>query len=77
MNDRSFETLLYSITANVVNRIKTENNWSEDVALERFVKSKTYSYLEREQTKLWQYSACMLKRIFDDERAGNFSLPEV
>ena len=77
MNERSFETLLYSITANVVTKIMESNGWSEDFAMERFTQSKLYSYLEREETKVWQYSAYMLAQLFDEERAGRLSLPEV
>lgn len=39
MNERSYETLLYSITSNVVNRLMEINNWSIDEALERFISS--------------------------------------
>jgi hypothetical protein len=77
MNERSFETLLYSITANVVTKIMESNGWSEDFAMERFTQSKLYSYLEREETKVWQYSAYMLAQLFNEERAGRLSLPEV
>jgi hypothetical protein len=77
MNERSYETLLYGITANVVAKIMELNDWSEDVAMERFAQSKLYSYLEKEETKVWQYSALMLAQLFNEERAGIFSLPEV
>ena len=45
MNEHSYETLLYSITSSVVNRLIEMNNWSEDEALERFTSSKLYTYL--------------------------------
>lgn len=77
MNERSYETLLYGITANVVEKIMELNGWSEDKALERFTKSKLYSYLEKEETKVWQYSALMLAELYNEERAGRLSLPEV
>lgn len=77
MNARSYETLLYGITANVVEKIMELNGWSEDVAMERFTQSKLYSYLEKENTKVWQYSALMLAQLFNEERAGRLSLPEV
>lgn len=77
MNERSYETLLYSITANVVAKIMELNGWSEDIAIERFTQSKLYSYLEREETKVWQYSSLMLAQLFNEERTGNLSLPEV
>ena len=77
MNERSYEILLYGITANVVAKIMELNNWSENEAMERFAKSKLYSYLEREETKVWQYSSLMLAKLFNEERTGRLSLPEV
>lgn len=77
MNERSYETLLYSITANVVAKIMELNDWSENEAMERFTGSKLYSYLEKEETKVWQYSALMLAELFNEERAGRLSLPGV
>ena len=77
MNERSYEILLYKITSNVVAKIMEINNWSEDVALERFTCSKLYSYLEREETKVWQYSTLMLANLFADERSGRLIFPEV
>lgn len=77
MSGRSFETLLYGITANVVSKLMEENGWSEDEAMKRFFSSKTYAYLEREESKVWQYSATMIAQLFNDERAGTLTLPEV
>ena len=77
MNERSYETLLYTITANVTQKIMELNGWSEDVAMERFTKSKLYAFLEKEETKVWQYSALMLAELFNEERCGSLSLPEV
>ena len=77
MNERSFETLLYCITANTISKIMENNGWSENVAMERFIGSKVYSFLEKEESKVWQYSATMLAELFDDERAGILVFPEV
>ena len=77
MNERSYETLLYGLTAHVVLKIMESTGWSENEAMERFTQSKLYSYLEREETKVWQYSAVMLAQLFDEERAGRLVLPEV
>ena len=46
------------------------------MATERFVRSKVYSQLEREETKVWHYSATMLAQLFSDERAGMLVWPE-
>ena len=77
MNERSYETLLYSITANTIAKIMELNDWSENEAIERFTSSKLYSYLEREETKVWQYSSLMLAQLFNEERTGRLYLPEV
>ena len=77
MNERSFETLLYTITAGAVAEIMKMNDWSEDLALERFTSSKVYAFLEDEKTKVWQYSALMLAELFNDEREGRLVFPEV
>ena len=77
MSDKSFEILLYSVTANVVHKIMQLNDWSEDFALERFVQSKTYEFLSDEKTKVWQYSALMIAQLFNEERSGELVLPEV
>ena len=77
MNERSYETLLYSITANVTAKIMELNGWSENDAIERFTGSKLYSYLEKEETKVWHYSTLMLAQLFNEEREGRLSLPEV
>ena len=77
MKERSFETLLYGITAHAVARIMKLNDWPEDLAMERFTSSNLYAYLEREESKVWQYSALMLAELFNEERMGRLSLPEV
>ena len=77
MSNNEFEDLLYTITANVVDLIMKRTGWNEDVALDRFVRSKIYSLLEREETKVWHYSATMIAQLFEDERSGNLVLPEV
>lgn len=70
MSSGEFENLLYTITSSTVNVIMQETGWSEDEAMERFVRSKVYAQLEKEQTKVWHYSAAMLAQLFNDERAG-------
>lgn len=77
MDERSFEILLYGITANVVAKLIQVNGWNENEAFERFTKSKLYTFLEREQTKVWQYSTAMLVQLLNEERTGQLILPEV
>lgn len=77
MNNKSYETLLYSITSNVFLKLMELKGIDEDTALELFTSSKLYSYLEKEETKVWQYSAYMLATLLIDELNGNLTLPEV
>ena len=77
MNERSIETLLYCITANTIAKIMEKTGWSENETMERFTESKLYSFLEKEESKVWQYSATMLAELFEDERSGNLVFPEV
>ena len=37
----------------------------------------TITYLEKEETKVWQYSSLMLAELFNEERSGRLVLPEV
>lgn len=77
MDERSFEILLYGITANVVAKLMEINGWKENEAFERFTKSKLYTFLESEKTKVWQYSTAMLVQLLNEERTGQLILPEV
>ncbi len=57
--------------------IQVMNGWPDDAAFERFTGSKLYSYLEKEETKVWQYSSLLLAQLFNEEREGRLVLPEV
>lgn len=77
MSERDYEILLYSVTASTVAKIMELNCWEEDEALERFTSSKLYSYLEKEETKVWQYSSLMLAKLFNEECRGKLVFPKV
>ena len=77
MSGNEFEDILYTITSHVVEKKKKKTGWDEDTALDRFLHSEIYSLLEREETKVWHYSATMIAQLFEDERSGNLVLPEV
>lgn len=76
MKTGEFEDLLCTITAGTVNKIIENTGWPEDEAIERFLQSKVYSFLEREETKVWHYSVTMLAQLFEAERSGNLIFPE-
>lgn len=76
MDERSFEILLYDITANIVSKIMELNHWNENMAMERFTQSKTYSLLEDEKTKVWQYNTSTLVNLFNEEQQEFSTSPE-
>ncbi len=77
MSGESFESLLYTITSSTVQKIIEQTGWDEDLAVERFMSSKVYSFLEQEESKVWQYSSAMLAELFMNEREGHLVFPEV
>ena len=63
--------------SDTIAKIMEMNGWSEDESIKKFYTSKLYTYLEREETKVWQYSALMLATLFNEEQSGNLVFPEV
>ena len=60
--------------SNSLPRISNERSFE---TMEKFTESKLYSFLEKEESKVWQYSSTMLAELFEDERAGHLVFPEV
>lgn len=74
----SFNALLPLIVADVVGRIATQESISEQKAAKIFYNSKLYSFLEREETKVWHYSSETLCRLFEEEKqTGKLIFPEM
>lgn len=76
MENKEFEDLLSLIVANIVSIIIKQTGWKEDYALERFISSKVYKELEREETKAWHLSPLMLATLFQEGREGRLLWPE-
>lgn len=78
MGQEQFFAIIPFISADLVEKIAQKEGISEDKALSKLYKSKLYSILEREETKLWQYSTEMLYSLFmQEERTGNIEFPDV
>ena len=77
MESRRFEVMLPIITAELVSLIMQEDSIDEDKAINNLYSTKLYELLEKEQTKLWQYSTQMLLELYRREMNGEFVLPEV
>lgn len=77
MNKDRFVALMIMITPDIINKIMHKYELDEDRAMISFYKSKVYKLLEKEETKLWQYSSEMIVELFDREQNGRLELPEV
>ena len=77
MNKDRFVALMIMITPNIINKIMHKYGLDEDRAMSLFYKSKVYELLEKEETKLWQYSSEMIVELFDREQNGRLEFPEV
>lgn len=77
MTSKEFKDLLTIIVTNTVSIIIKQTKWDEEYALNRFIKSKVYKNLEKEDTKVWHLSHLMLARLFQEEREGNLVWPQI
>jgi hypothetical protein len=73
MDMKKFEALLPLIAAALVDKIMTADGLSEDAAMEKLYVSELYAALEKEETKLWQYSVPMLFTLYASESSGGKS----
>lgn len=77
MNKERFTALMAAITPDIISKIMDKYGLDEDTAMSMFHKSEVYKDLEREETKVWQYSSYMVVELFDRELHGNLEYPEV
>ena len=76
-NTGTFEMVLQTISAGLIEKIITEKELDEDAAMESLYSSKLYAMLEKEYTKLWHYSVPMLYDLINEELVtGDFALHE-
>jgi len=77
LNEDRFSALMAMITPDIISKIMEKYNLDEDKAIASFHKSELYKMLEKEDTKVWQYSSEMIVELFDREKNGNLEFPEV
>lgn len=77
MDETRFSVLMSAITCDIIGKIMEKYQWDEDKAMALFHKSELYSLLEREETKVWQYSSEMIVELFDGEMNGKLEFPDV
>lgn len=77
MNNDRFTALMAMITPDIINKIMDRYGLGEDQAMALFHKSELYKALEKEDTKVWQYSSEMIVELLDREMNGKLQFPEV
>ena len=77
MSQEQFAAMMPYISADLVAMIAEKQNISHEEAIKKLYASKLYATLEKEETKVWQYSAHMISKLFNEERSGSLILPEV
>ncbi len=78
MVQEQFTALMPAISADLVSMITDKQSIPEEDAIKQLYASKLYAILEQEETKVWQYSTCMLYALYEQEkRTGEISFPDV
>ncbi|MBQ1947233.1 MAG: hypothetical protein II359_01305 [Clostridia bacterium] len=78
MGQEQFDAMMPYISVDLVSLIAKKQNISEEAAIKKLYVSKLYALLEKEETKVWQYSTHMLYSLFEqEEKTGDFQFPDV
>lgn len=77
MEKNRLESLLILIVPQVIQWIVEKSTMDEIEAAEAFYRSRVYSLLEEEETKMWHLSPLTLYHMFEEERkTGEITFPE-
>ena len=78
MRQEQFAAIMPYISADFVGMISKKKNISEQDAIIKLYNSKLYAILEKEDTKVWQYSTNMLYSLLEqEEKTGRIEFPDV
>jgi len=78
MGQEQFIAIMPYIITDLVSLIVEKQNISEEAAIKKLYSSKLYATLEKEETKVWQYSTHMLYSLFEqEEKNENIQFPDV
>lgn len=78
MSQEQFAAMMPYISADLVAMIAEKQNISHEKAIKKLYASKLYAALEKEDTKIWQYSTQMLYSLFEqEEQTGTICFPDV
>lgn len=77
MDEKKLIGLLPMMTSSLASMIAEKDNISEDEAISKLYNSKLYSMLEKENTKVWQFSITKLFELYQEEvKTGSIDFPE-
>ena len=78
MEKAKFAAILPFICADLADVISREESISEEDAISSLYASDLYAQLEKEETKLWQYSTPMLYQMYRNSmETGKIQYPDV
>lgn len=78
MGQEQFMAMMPYISADLIGMIVKKQSISETEALSKLYASKLYAILEKEDTKVWQYSTEMLYSLLEkEEKTGELLFPDV
>lgn len=78
MDKSKFDVIFPVICADLAEKLKAELNLSEKDAITQLYSSYLYGKLEKEETKVWQYSTSKLFEMFLEEKnTGKIIFPEI
>ena len=78
MGQEQFSAIMAIISADIVAMIAAKRSVSESEAISLLYNSKVYEALEKEETKLWQYSTPMIYSLLEQEwDSGTIRYPDV
>ena len=78
MGREQFIALMPYISADLISLIAEKQKISEEDTIKKLYSSKLYAALEKEETKVWQYSTQMLYSLFEqEEKNGDIQFPDV
>ena len=76
MNKEQFNSLLHIYISDVIREIIEVTHENEDVVLEKFMHSRIYELLSKEETKMWHYSSKALCQYYILEQEGYLVITE-
>jgi len=77
MDKLKFDSIIPIIISHLTDRIAEETNLTEDAAIAGLYRSGLYAALEKEETKVWQYSTEKLYDLYlEEKQTGKLELPE-